>query len=45
VEYLASGKPIVASNVGEVRRMVGAAGGFSESSDSASLAEGILFSS
>ncbi|MCX5692615.1 MAG: glycosyltransferase family 4 protein [Candidatus Omnitrophica bacterium] len=41
VEYLASGKPIVASNVGEIQRMVGEAGILTEPGDSASLAEGI----
>ena len=43
VEYLASGKPIVASNVGEVRRMVGGVGILVEPNSAKSLAEGILF--
>lgn len=41
VEYLASGKPIVASNVGEVGHMVGEAGILTEPGDSDSLAKGI----
>ena len=42
VEYLASGKPIVASNVGEVRNMVGGAGVLVDHSNYHALAEGIL---
>jgi glycosyltransferase involved in cell wall biosynthesis len=42
VEYLASGKAIVASNVGEVRRMLGGVGILVEPGKSLSLAEGIL---
>jgi len=42
VEYLASGKPIVASNVGEVRKMVGGAGVLVEPGNWQALAEGIL---
>ena len=41
VEYLASAKPIVASNVGEVRRMIGGAGILVEPGDCYALAEGI----
>lgn len=41
VEYLASGKPIVASNVGEVGRMVAGAGILTEAGDAISLAAGI----
>ena len=40
-EYLASGKPIVASNVGEVERMVGDAGILVEPGNEVSLANGI----
>lgn len=42
VEYLASGKPIVASLVGETRSMVGGAGVLVHPGDSRLLAEGIL---
>ncbi len=42
VEYLASGKPIVASNVGEVPNMIGKAGILTKPGDVSSLAEGIL---
>ena len=42
VEYLASGKPIVASLVGEVRNMVGGVGVLIKPGDYHSLAEGIL---
>lgn len=42
VEYLASGKPIVASSVGEVRRMVGGVGMLVEPGNYYSLAEKIL---
>ncbi|MBN2121094.1 MAG: glycosyltransferase family 4 protein [Candidatus Omnitrophica bacterium] len=42
VEYLASGKPIVASNVGEIRKMVGGVGILVEPGDFHSLAKGIL---
>lgn len=42
VEYLASGKTIVASNVGEVRRMVGGVGVLAEPSKQHALADGIL---
>lgn len=42
VEYLASGKPVVASNVGEVRKMVGGVGILVKPGDQHSLAEGIL---
>lgn len=42
VEYLASGKAIVASRVGEVRNMVGAAGILVEPNDAVSLANGIV---
>ena len=42
VEYLAGGKPIVASNVGEVRKMVGGAGVLVEPGNWQALAEGIL---
>ena len=41
VEYLACGKPIVASNVGEVRNMVGGVGILVEPGSSKSLAKGI----
>ncbi len=41
VEYLASGKAIVASNVGEVRRMVGGIGILVEPDNYHALAEGI----
>ena len=41
VEYLASGKPIVASNVGEVKNMVGKGGILVEPGDPHALAEGI----
>ncbi|MFH2136943.1 MAG: glycosyltransferase family 4 protein [Candidatus Omnitrophota bacterium] len=40
-EYLASGKPIVASNVGEVKRMLGGAGVVTLPGDVQNLAEGI----
>lgn len=43
VEYLASGKAIVASNVGEVRKMLGGVGILAEPGDYHSLADGILF--
>jgi len=42
VEYLASGKAIVASNVGEVPRMIGRTGILTPPGDVHSLAEGIL---
>ena len=42
VEYLASGKAIVASNVGEVPNMLGSAGILTEPGDIDSLASGIL---
>ena len=42
VEYLASGKAIVASNVGEVKRMLGGVGVLVEPGDFHSLANGIL---
>jgi glycosyltransferase involved in cell wall biosynthesis len=42
VEYMASGKPIVASDVGEVRNMLGGAGLLVESGKPEALAEGIL---
>jgi glycosyltransferase involved in cell wall biosynthesis len=42
VEYLASGKPIVASDVGEARNMVHGVGLLVESGKPAALAEGIL---
>lgn len=41
VEYLASGKPIVASRVGEVERMVGGIGILTEPGSASSLADGI----
>lgn len=41
-EYLASGKPIVASSVGEVRNMVGGVGVLVKPGDSLTLAEGIV---
>jgi len=40
-EYLASGKPIVASDVGEVKRMLGGAGILTLPGDSEALAQGI----
>lgn len=43
VEYLSSGKAIVASNVGEVRNMVGGVGFLAKPGDIDSLAEGIKF--
>ncbi|MDD5155465.1 MAG: glycosyltransferase family 4 protein [Candidatus Omnitrophica bacterium] len=42
VEYLACGKAIVASNVGEVRNMVGGVGVLARPGDTGSLAEGIM---
>jgi len=42
VEYLASGKAIVASNVGEVPNMLGESGVLTSPGDSSSLASGIL---
>ena len=42
VEYLASGKPIVASLVGEVRNMVGGVGLLVEPGDYLALADGII---
>lgn len=42
VEYLASGKPIVSSDVGEVRKMLEGAGILTEQNNCHSLAEGIL---
>ncbi|MFH1245499.1 MAG: glycosyltransferase family 4 protein [Candidatus Omnitrophota bacterium] len=42
VEYLASGKPVVASNVGEVRKMVGGVGILVKPGEQHPLAEGIL---
>lgn len=42
VEYMASGKPIVASDVGEVRNMVGGVGLLVEPGKPEALAEGIL---
>lgn len=42
VEYLACGKAIVASNVGEVRNMVGGVGVLAKPGDARSLAEGIM---
>jgi glycosyltransferase involved in cell wall biosynthesis len=42
VEYLASGKAVVASNVGEVKRMLGGVGILAKSGNHHSLAEGIL---
>lgn len=41
VEYMASGKAVVASNVGEVRRMLGGVGILVEPGDHRALAEGI----
>lgn len=41
-EYLASGKAIVASEVGEVKRMLGGAGILTEPGDSQDLAQGII---
>lgn len=42
-EYLASGKPVVASDVGEVGKMIGDAGILTKAGDSQSLAGGIKF--
>lgn len=42
VEYLASAKPIVTSNVGEVKRMVGGVGILVDPANYQALAEGIL---
>lgn len=42
-EYMASGKAVVASDVGEVRKMLGKAGLLTKPGDIDSLAEGILF--
>jgi len=42
VEYLASGKPIAASSVGEARNMVGGVGALAEPGDHVSLADSIL---
>ena len=42
VEYLACGKAIVASNVGEVRNMVGGVGVLTEAGDPKSLSDGII---
>lgn len=42
VEYLAFGKPVVAGNVGEVRRMVGGVGVLVEPGSHHALAEGML---
>jgi glycosyltransferase involved in cell wall biosynthesis len=42
VEYLASGKPIVGSDVGDVGRMLGGAGILTKPGDTNSLADGIL---
>jgi len=42
VEYLACGKAIVASNVGEIRNMVGGVGLLAEPGDANSLSKGIL---
>ena len=42
VEYLASGKAVVASNIGEVRRMLGGVGVLVEPDNFHSLASGIL---
>lgn len=42
VEYLASGKPIVASDVGEVKRMVGDAGILVEPGNSEKIADAVL---
>lgn len=41
VEYMSMGKPIVASNVGEVRNMLGGLGVLVKPGDAGSLAEGI----
>jgi len=41
-EYMACGKAVVASNVGEVRRMLGGVGILVDPDDANSLAEGIL---
>ncbi len=41
-EYMACGKPIVASNVGEVRNMLGGAGVITEPDDPEDLARGII---
>jgi glycosyltransferase involved in cell wall biosynthesis len=42
VEYMAAGKAIAASNVGEVRKMLGGVGILTDPGDSHALAEGIL---
>jgi len=42
VEYLACGKAVVASNVGEIRNMVGGVGLLTKSGDVGSLANGVL---
>lgn len=42
VEYMACGKPTVASNVGEVRRMLGGVGVLVEPGSASSLADGIV---
>jgi len=42
VEYMASGKAIVASNVGEVRRMLGGVGILTPPGDFHAIAEGVL---
>lgn len=42
VEYLASGKAIVASQVGEVSNMIGEAGILTPPGDTRSLADGII---
>ena len=42
VEYLASGKPVVASDVGEVKRMVGDAGILVEPGNSDQIADAVL---
>lgn len=41
-EYLACGKPVVASNVGEVRRMINGCGILVEAGSAQSLAEGVI---
>ena len=41
-EYMASGKPIVASDVGEVKNMLGGAGVITEAGNPEALAEGII---
>lgn len=41
-EYMACGKAIVASNVGEIRRMLGGVGVLAQPDDHCALAEGIL---